>query len=546
MAQEYTMMHDIVSQHSERMQNLKRYYPFFRLQENSLAQFKDGQFGHLDMGYIVFAVLRFFIEENQFNDANVTYAMYEAFMKDFLSQEYGVSAQDAGKDLILYIFDKLCNEGRPFVYTYYDPQVKKSVEARVKLIDSRFEDNELVYFLTSDAIEFYLDTKEVKDESRITTEQLLLEKMIRLKNFRGGLDVIRRINGEVGRLMVEKDEVVRLLHHNVFEGVRALEEFSGTGLAWFEEEQKLFASNKELVDKALLKAESGQHPGADGYTPEDIYQLEHELKRAIRRHSDLLAACTQLQLEADEIISRAKHSRFRSVFSFDDFLGRMVSRENAGALEAFVKPLMDMNLHKSFNLYQLDDLLDYKPEEQEKGEKVGTGREQMYVYEDDAAEARISSNFDLFLRVLFEQLKSRGSFDLKFLNHMYEMKFTENILKNGDYYAFIVHLSQKKEYRLDKIKKEQDTFLEGIIARYLEKRGDGAFDGLSFSLEFVPEDILRLGDTFTVSNIRFTSPAGAAERAAEMAEDGVAARSAAVVSATTGGRKISGGTKDGK
>ena len=526
MAQEYTMMHDIVSQHSERMQNLKRYYPFFRLQENSLAQFKDGQFGHLDMGYIVFAVLRFFIEENQFNDANVTYAMYEAFMKDFLSREYGVSVQDAGKELILYIFDKLCNDGRPFVYSYYDPEAKKSVETRVKLIDSRFEDNELVYFLTSDAIEFYLDTKEVRDESRITTEQLLLEKMIRLKNFRGGLDVIRRINGEVGRLMVEKDEVVRRLHHNVFEGVRALEDFSGTGLAWFEEEQKLFATNKELVDKALLKAESG----AAEYALEDIYQLEHELKRAIRRHSDLLSACTQLQIQADEIISNAKHSRFRSVFSFDDFLSRMVSRDNADGLEAFVKPLLDMNLHQSFNLYQLDDLLDYKPEEQEKGEKVGTGREQMYVYEDDVAEERISSNFDLFLKVLFEQLQSRGSFDLKFLNHMYEMKFTDNILKNGDYYAFIVHLSQKKEYRLDTIKKQQDTFLEGIIARYLEKRGDGAFDGLSFSLAFVPEDTLRLGDIFEVSNIRFTSPI--------RTDDGIVA--------TADGLSTSGGTEDGK
>ena len=96
--------------------------------------------------------------------------------------------------------------------------------------------------------------------------------------------------------------------------------------------------------------------------------------------------------------------------------------------------------------------------------------------------------------------------------------------------------------------------MEGIIARYLEKRGDGAFDGLSFSLEFVPEDTLRLGDTFTVSNIRFTSPARAAERADEKAEDSAAvslAEDGAAVSsveaaATTGGRKITGGTKDGK
>ena len=506
MAQEYTMMYDIVSQHSERMQNLKRYYPFFRLQEITLSQYKDGQYGHLDMGYIVFAVLRFFIEENHFNDRHVTYAMYEGFMRDFLSGEYGLAAGEDVRELTLYIFDKLCNDGRPFVYSYYDPSQKHSVEARVKLIDSHFVANELVYFVTSDAIEFYLDTKEVKDESKITTEQILLEKMIRLKNFRGGLDVIRRINGEVGRLMVRKDEVVGLLHHNVFAGVQALEDFSKTGLAWFAQEQKLFATNKELVDKALLKAETEQlsEDGAYKYTLEDIYQLEHELKRAIRRHSHLLEACTQLQIQADEIISRAKHSRFRNVFSFDDYLDKMVSLDRTDGLEALVKPLLDMNLHKTFNLYQLDDMLDYKPDEQEKGEVVGSGREQQYVYEDDVAEERIATNFDIFLKVLFEQLMSRGSFDLKFLNHMYEMKFTDNILKNGDYYAYIVHLSQKKEYDLDAIKKAQDTFLEGIIARYLEKRGGHDFDGLRFDLEFIPEETICLSGSFEVSNIRFT------------------------------------------
>ena len=62
MPQEYALMHDIVSDHTQRMQNLKRYYPFFRLTENAMAQYKDGRYAHLDMGYIALAVQRFFIE----------------------------------------------------------------------------------------------------------------------------------------------------------------------------------------------------------------------------------------------------------------------------------------------------------------------------------------------------------------------------------------------------------------------------------------------------------------------------------------------------
>ena len=62
------MVNDIVSGHRARMLNLKKYYPFFKLTEISLSQFKDGKYEILDMGYIVMGILRFFIEENNFND----------------------------------------------------------------------------------------------------------------------------------------------------------------------------------------------------------------------------------------------------------------------------------------------------------------------------------------------------------------------------------------------------------------------------------------------------------------------------------------------
>ena len=38
------MVNDIVSGHRARMLNLKKYYPFFKLTEISLSQFKDGKY----------------------------------------------------------------------------------------------------------------------------------------------------------------------------------------------------------------------------------------------------------------------------------------------------------------------------------------------------------------------------------------------------------------------------------------------------------------------------------------------------------------------
>ena len=78
------MIGEIITEHRERMLNLKKYYPFFKLIDTSFSQFKEGRYEALDMGYIVMAVLRFFIEENNFNERDITYPQCEAFIKELL------------------------------------------------------------------------------------------------------------------------------------------------------------------------------------------------------------------------------------------------------------------------------------------------------------------------------------------------------------------------------------------------------------------------------------------------------------------------------
>ena len=72
MAQEHILIRDIIQDHNERMLNIKKYYPYFKLSENAFTQFQGGQYEELDMGYILMAVLRFFIEENNFKEKDVT------------------------------------------------------------------------------------------------------------------------------------------------------------------------------------------------------------------------------------------------------------------------------------------------------------------------------------------------------------------------------------------------------------------------------------------------------------------------------------------
>ena len=88
MAEKYIMIHDIMSEHKDRMINLKKYYPFFVLCETDFTQYREGKYADLDMGYITMASLRFFINENHFQEKEVTYEQYEKFLSELLSREF--------------------------------------------------------------------------------------------------------------------------------------------------------------------------------------------------------------------------------------------------------------------------------------------------------------------------------------------------------------------------------------------------------------------------------------------------------------------------
>ena len=119
----YQMLHDIIDFHGDRMRNLRRYYPFFCLQNPAFHLFKEGKYAFLDIGYITLALLRFFIEENQFNDRPVGYAQVSSFLSDVLTRDFElVLPKEEEKELIDYIFDKIKNDGKPFVMEYFDPE----------------------------------------------------------------------------------------------------------------------------------------------------------------------------------------------------------------------------------------------------------------------------------------------------------------------------------------------------------------------------------------------------------------------------------------
>ncbi len=455
---------EIVTDHRERMLNLKKYYPFFKLSEVSFSWFQEGKYDNLDMGYILMAVLRFFIEENNFKERDVTYAKYAVFMEGCLRRDFGIVLDEENlRILVDYIFDKLKNDGKPFTFEYYDPAQKQKKMSRIKLLESRIEDGTVYYSISSDAIEFYLDTKEIKDESKITVEQLLLEKMIRSNNFSGGTQVIKRINEEVKRLWYRRDKVLDLLGSDVFAGVEEYRNFVDTGIKWFDEEQRLFVRNKELIEAALRRAKDAKIGGdAESFykAGNEIYKLDTELKVAMNNHSELLKACTQLSVRADEIVRKAKVSRFKKSFDHRRMLEKLVSSGDPTMLIYLVKPLFAPNVRRSFDIAKVDDILSYRPDEKEKAESVSKAEQQQIVFKDEEDEKRMSSNFKTLIRIMLDMLAEKKEITLREFDERARQLIGRALETNGDYYVFLVHLAGQSEFLVKEIAAMTDDIIE--------------------------------------------------------------------------------------
>ncbi len=494
-----TMHGDIISDHRERMLNLKKYYPFFRLTEINFAQFKDGRYRILDMGYIVMAILRFFIEENNFKEKDVTYPEYLDFIRGVFTRDFGLSlSEDESKEVADYIFDKIKNDGKPFDFQYFDPIDKKKRVSRVKMLESTVRNSTVWYSISPDAVEFYLDTKEIKDESRINVQQLLLEKMIRANNFKGGTEVVERINEEVNRLQLRKNEVLSIIASDVYAGIEAYEDFVDTGMKWFEDEEKLFKKNRDLIAVALEKIEQKGHGETYFKIAGEIHELESQLKVAMNRHGELLKACTQMQKLTDEAIMKAKLGKIRSHVEFAGMLKDMIKTDRADILAVVLSPLFRPNVHKTFDVINIDNALNNKPPRYQEAEKVVREVPADIVFDDEVEEKRIRDNYVFIMGNLYMALNERDTFTLKEFNKLMKKHYSEDIVKNGDYYSFFVNLCQKKHYVIGGGNVNNESFLDEYVG--------GTFadaDRLEFDIEQSDGGKLELFPDCEVLDVRF-------------------------------------------
>ena len=230
----------------------------------------------------------------------------------------------------------------------------------------------------------------------------------------------------------------------------------------------------------------------------------------MNNHLKLLAACTQLGIMADEMVKKAKLGRLRPSFDFRNALELAMKKDDIALLGSLVRPVMGLKLNKTFPIARLEDMITYRPEREEQAERIESTAVENIVYDDELEDERIRNNYATLIKLLLGMLKRRDSFDLRTFNETAAKILGASLFENGDYYSFLVHLCQKKEYLFEADRQGMETFLDEIFRDCAAKEEYSEYLGMHFAIEPAGDDEIEISANsqdnalpFTISNIHF-------------------------------------------
>ena len=190
------------------------------------------------------------------------------------------------------------------------------------------------------------------------------------------------------------------------------------------------------------------------------------------------------------MIEQAKLRRLRPVFDFRQQMLNLMQNDTPQNMAHVLMPLFAPKIDKSFSMRTIDNMLTLRGDDKVKGEKVEKYAPDFdFEYEDEVLDKKISINFARLFYELMDQLDKWNKLTLKEYNGILEIKFGEEIYANRDYYAFLVHLAGKRNYKLSTMLEKQETLLEEMVVDNLDEAAKKRFENMCFDIHFNNETV---------------------------------------------------------
>jgi hypothetical protein len=437
-----------------RLDYLKKYYPFFRIYATSNLQKTE-----YDAPFLALDVLTFLIEQGRLLGRPVPIDEIEEHIQQTLVNVYPSITFDV-RDVTRSLLGMLetDTQGMLYQYQYFDPLHQRMVEEFIQLIE--YDVKESAYRITDTGLDFMISTKELPEESKISVTLILFEKQIKSGSFRNALATIRELNLAVQLKKRRKEALLEKLITGGKNVVEDFEQYSQEVLSQLKHENELFTQVHLLLTELSENREKIANNTHLTVTEEDfiiIKDIAVEVEHGYKIHNALLNEFTDFPEDYERINRIRLNSLFEKRYQFQEALENHIRANVSNEIHIItIHPLLFARVPKRFNLLKIfehqiiaskkNDLLDTRSMEDWTDEKPI----------DTIVGERQSQNFLTYAKILLNALSEKKQLTLGTYIDAIIQQTGKDGIRNVDLIPFLLELNSNSEFHLTKeIRKEE-------------------------------------------------------------------------------------------
>lgn len=509
-------MEEILKGFKERYQSMAFFYPLFQL--NNKEKYKD-----LDLTSLGLSTMLFILEKMLMNEEAATHKSVGKYIGELLLEKKKKKITEAEEEEISnFLLNLLMGEGRPFKYEFFDYEKGEKDYITFKLVTydkneysiKRIKDKEEILKLTPEAIEMLFKTKEMFNELQISITQLYLRQQIEKRVFDGAVriskELIQNVQAEIAKMESLENEIRR-------DAIKAtdqkkMEEQLERIHYQLENQKKTFEELSGLIKETINEYYENELTEKEKIAVDNVLQVEKNLIEAAEEHNVLFAKKQSVQKLIRDSLENIILKGFSSKINFSKEIlpaltNRLFSMES---LISIVRPVTNV---KEFNMMHPTQLFAEQKVKKEKEENIEVVTEITQEIKEAALEEELKvenkkKNIRMFmLEEMFNMLLESTSISLEELfnqmkdkdEELYQEAISEEYL-----YQFLIHLHQENSFKVEKINKNRQMYLEGYnrdMAELVDQNNDYAEIGKILLIP-IADQVIKNGQ-YKIQNIQF-------------------------------------------
>jgi hypothetical protein len=486
-----------------RMKSLAKYYPFFKIMN---GKYSKGEYENINASEVCMGIISFLFYEGKLKAQHITFINIQDYLQMFVEKVYGIKL--IGDSLYKFTNDTIDfiqnTEGKGFEigFPIFMPE-----KQNVKYVINKSSDSGIKEFeLTPSAIDFFLETKEFGEESKITISLLILKKLIEHSEYESALLSLTNVNAEVIKQIARVYEIEMALMYGGNLGYKSFLEYRELADKHQAEEEKLFSETMEQI--RTLREDYGAKVSKSQLGEKEINafrcldEMDKELNKTVELHQQLLGKLVILSRKASEILRKKKINLLRPSFDFSTYLDKLGQIGSSKSLEYMAIPFFPLNIQKSFALSKINEMLDFGDNSSNNDDVNLSDKENTIPINTDKfnneIRARVIHNYEYIINYFFDLLKDRDSFIMGDIIMDSNEDTKENIFKNPDFIGLILDFLRLNEESVLSDDKENGN---GSLEKALKAIYRTRLETYKIKVETIEDSYIEIATGFKMTNV---------------------------------------------